>query len=76
MIKYDQYIANEVHRVLRKVPLTRAAKRDIRHTLLRDMDGQKAILLITELKARVEALEAVLDVIRGNIGPCAKSAEY
>lgn len=71
MVKGDRYLADEIHRTLNRVPLTRATKREIRRNLLKDMDGRRAAQLTLELKARVESLEAVLDVIhRSRDLPC------
>ncbi len=60
----DHYLADEVHRTLNRIPLTRTAKRAIRNDLLKDMDEQRAAQLTIELRMRVDGLEALLDVIR------------
>jgi hypothetical protein len=64
MAKRDNYLADEVHRVLNCIPLTRTVKRSIRRNLLKNMDEQQAAQLTIELKAGVANLAAVLEVIR------------
>lgn len=64
MPKRDEYLSDEVHRTLNRIPLTRGAKRSIRKNLLKNMDRQCAAQLTVELKQRVAGLEALLDVIQ------------